>query len=139
MEDPNKSKQPTFNSIFLLFNPTVLTIYSDYFPQNIMYDKRVARGSTYAAMVIPAGQTPDQNKEEAKFKTKRPQVYIFNLFDFRDLQVKINNQIFILIEKYQLQTQSQEGYTWKYKLKGILNNWLTNLMRESKVSAQNSI
>jgi hypothetical protein len=24
-----------------------------------MYDKRVARGSTYAAMVIPAGTNPD--------------------------------------------------------------------------------
>ena len=34
--------------------------YSEYFPQNIMFDKRVARGSTYAAMVIPAGQNPDQ-------------------------------------------------------------------------------
>jgi len=24
-----------------------------------MYDKRIARGSTYAAMVIPAGTNPD--------------------------------------------------------------------------------
>lgn len=28
-------------------------------PQNIMYDKRVVRGSTHAAMVIPAGTYPD--------------------------------------------------------------------------------
>ena len=28
-------------------------------PQNIMIDKRVVRGSTHAAMVIPAGTYPD--------------------------------------------------------------------------------
>ncbi len=32
---------------------------SEYFPQNIMHDKRVVRGSTHAAMVIPAGTYPD--------------------------------------------------------------------------------
>lgn len=54
--------------------------FSDYFPQNIMQDRRVARGSTYAAMVIPAGTNPeamvqDRNKEESKRKsTKRPGV-----------------------------------------------------------------
>jgi len=31
----------------------------DYQPQNIMFDKRVFRGSTNAAMVIPAGTYPD--------------------------------------------------------------------------------
>lgn len=34
-------------------------VYSEYLPQNIMYDRRIARGSTYAAMVIPAGSNPD--------------------------------------------------------------------------------
>ena len=29
-------------------------------PQNIMYDRRVFRGSTNAAMVIPSGSYPDQ-------------------------------------------------------------------------------
>jgi hypothetical protein len=33
--------------------------FRDYFPQNIMHDRRVMRGSTYAAMVIPAGSNPD--------------------------------------------------------------------------------
>ena len=43
-----------------------------------MIDRRVARGSTYAAMVIPAGTNPeamvgDRNKEESKRKSfKRP-------------------------------------------------------------------
>jgi hypothetical protein len=31
----------------------------DYIPQNIAYDKRVFRGSTNAAMVIPSGTYPD--------------------------------------------------------------------------------
>jgi len=31
----------------------------EYYPQNIMYDKRIQRGSTFAAMVIPAGTSPD--------------------------------------------------------------------------------
>ena len=33
--------------------------FSEYYPQNIMQDRRVARGSTYAAMVIPAGTNPE--------------------------------------------------------------------------------
>jgi hypothetical protein len=33
--------------------------FSEYYPQNIMHDRRVARGSTYAAMVIPAGTNPE--------------------------------------------------------------------------------
>lgn len=36
-----------------------LTGCSDYYPQNIMHDKRVQKGNTYAAMVIPAGAYPD--------------------------------------------------------------------------------
>lgn len=31
----------------------------EYYPQNIMHDKRVQKGNTYAAMVIPAGAYPD--------------------------------------------------------------------------------
>jgi hypothetical protein len=46
--------------------------YREYYPQNIMYDKRVFRGSTNAAMVLPAGNYPDQlfdnRKERAKAK-----------------------------------------------------------------------
>jgi len=33
--------------------------YREYYPQNIMYDKRVHRGNSYAAMVIPAGTSHD--------------------------------------------------------------------------------
>ena len=45
-----------------------------------MFDKRVARGSTYAAMVIPAGTNPDAMIMDKKTDTrktksfKRPQV-----------------------------------------------------------------
>ena len=43
---------------------------SEYYPQNIMFDKRVARGSTYAAMVIPAGQNPDAMMTEKRDANK---------------------------------------------------------------------
>ena len=41
-----------------------------------MFDKRVARGSTYASMVIPAGTSPDamvmeKRQEEKKRRTKK--------------------------------------------------------------------
>jgi hypothetical protein len=45
----------------------------DYYPQNIMHDKRIARGSTYAAMVIPAGTNPDamlMDKKQEDLKKK---------------------------------------------------------------------
>jgi hypothetical protein len=45
----------SFSLYSILLFILLIFIFSDYFPQNIMYDKRVARGSTYAAMVIPAG------------------------------------------------------------------------------------
>ena len=35
-------------------------------PTNIMQDRRVARGSTYAAMVIPAGTNPDALQMEKR-------------------------------------------------------------------------
>lgn len=47
--------------------------FREYFPQNIMHDRRIMRGSTYAAMVIPAGQNPDAMvmDKTAKKKTFR--------------------------------------------------------------------
>jgi len=35
-----------------------------------MFDKRIARGSTYAAMVIPAGQNPDAMMTEKRDANK---------------------------------------------------------------------
>ena len=44
----------------------------EYYPQNIMIDKRVVRGSTHAAMVIPAGTYPDALfSNTAKKSTKK--------------------------------------------------------------------
>jgi len=40
-------------------DPYGRTTQDEYYPQNIMHDKRVYRGSTNAAMVIPAGTYPD--------------------------------------------------------------------------------
>jgi hypothetical protein len=36
-----------------------------------MFDKRVARGSTYAAMVIPAGTNPDAMMMDKNATTKK--------------------------------------------------------------------
>jgi hypothetical protein len=36
-----------------------------------MYDRRVARGSTYAAMVIPAGTNPDAMVMDKKHEEKK--------------------------------------------------------------------
>lgn len=33
-------------------------------PQNIMYDRRVVRGNTFAALVIPVNMQPDPNAIE---------------------------------------------------------------------------
>jgi len=40
-------------------------------PQNIMHDRRVVRGSTHAAMVIPAGTYPDNLFGTATGKSKK--------------------------------------------------------------------
>ena len=34
-------------------------MYSKIAPQNIMYDRRVVRGNTFAALVIPVSMQPD--------------------------------------------------------------------------------
>ena len=36
-----------------------LMFYREYVPINIIHDRRIAKGSTHAAMVIPAGTYPD--------------------------------------------------------------------------------
>lgn len=47
------------------------SVFSEYYPQNIMYDKRVHRGNTFAAMVIPAGTNHDTMIMEKKQTQKR--------------------------------------------------------------------
>ena len=69
------------NKILLI---TFFSSYREYFPQNIMHDRRIMRGSTYAAMVIPAGTNPDamvMDKNYPKKRTfKRPTVVSFSYF-----------------------------------------------------------
>lgn len=49
-----------------------LTLFhSEYYPQNIMQDRRIARGNTYAAMVIPAGTNPDALLSEKTMDKKK--------------------------------------------------------------------
>ena len=49
----------------------------EYIPQNIMHDRRIARGSTHASMVIPAGNHPDalflEKKKEQQRRAKLKQ------------------------------------------------------------------
>lgn len=45
----------------------------EYYPQNIMHDKRVQKGNTYAAMVIPAGAYPDTFGSTGKDATSKTQ------------------------------------------------------------------
>ena len=56
-------------SEFLIF----FVMFREYVPSNIMFDKRVYRGSTNAAMVIPAGTYPDnlfQNQKQNNAQMK---------------------------------------------------------------------
>ena len=53
------------------FDPTSNNAFREYFPQNIAYDRRVMRGSTYAAMVIPAGTNPDTMVMEKSMPKKK--------------------------------------------------------------------
>ena len=51
--------------------------FSKVAPQNIMYDRRVVRGNTFAALVIPVNMQPDpaliekQRVEEAYVRQKQ--------------------------------------------------------------------
>ena len=57
-----------------------------------MHDRRIMRGSTYAAMVIPAGTNPDamvMDKNYPKKRTfRRPTVVSFNYSLSYDLIIK---------------------------------------------------
>ena len=54
-------------------DPYGQSVQDEYYPQNTAYDKRVFRGSTNAAMVIPAGTYPDQlfQANKRKYDPKR--------------------------------------------------------------------
>ena len=57
-----------------------LTVFiSEYYPQNIAFDKRVQRGSTFAAMVIPAGTSPDTMVMDKSAPMRRRQVKVSQL------------------------------------------------------------
>jgi hypothetical protein len=55
---------------FLKTNRPFSFFIREYFPQNIMHDRRIMRGSTYAAMVIPAGTNPDTMVMEKNYPRK---------------------------------------------------------------------
>ena len=55
-------------------------LYSKVAPQNLMYDRRVVRGNTFAALVIPVNMQPDpaliekQKMEEAYQRQRRDEI-----------------------------------------------------------------
>ena len=85
-----------------------------------MFDKRVAKGSTYAAMVIPAGTNPDtmmmEKKQEERKKNQTLKVSLIS-YIFREEDSQICQEKYTLTEIYQLQNLSQEEPTLMYKLR----------------------
>ena len=63
-----------------LANFVLFLSYSKVAPQNIMYDRRVVRGNTFAALVIPVNMQPDpaliekQRMEEAYMKQRQEEM-----------------------------------------------------------------
>ena len=60
-----------------------------------MHDRRVMRGSTYAAMVIPAGTNPDamvMEKTQAKKRTFRKTGQVSSLFELTDAGYQENKE-----------------------------------------------
>lgn len=50
--------------------------YSKIAPQNIMYDRRIVRGNTFAALVIPVNMQPEQMSSEKQRRSVYPPVSV---------------------------------------------------------------
>lgn len=48
--------------------PPIPNFYSKIAPQNIMYDRRIVRGNTFAALVIPVNMQPESMTTAKKQK-----------------------------------------------------------------------
>ena len=93
---------------------------------NIMYDKRVVRGNTYAAMIIPASAQQElQRQQEAETqKQSRMQQLKSQMSDepsrevMTPLPVKVARTLkFKLKNSLKLSKTSQKKPTWKRRLK----------------------
>ena len=117
-----------------------------------MHDRRIMRGSTYAAMVIPAGTNPDamvMDKNYPKKRTfKRPTVVSFSYF-IKNLIGFILTSIFIYsplrkpetytqIVKFQLLNQSQVECIWTSKQSHTRKFLQISQQKESKELQLNS-
>ena len=88
-----------------------------------MHDRRIQRGSTYAAMVIPAGTNPDAMVMDKSYPKKRTfrkpgdVSYFFQLkLIFFTNRPPKNQEMYIQIATFQLQSQYLDVFTWKFKL-----------------------
>ena len=56
----------------------IFSVFSKVAPQNIMFDRRVVRGNTFAALVIPVNMQPDpmvmQQQQRIKENKRRRQM-----------------------------------------------------------------
>ena len=113
-----------------------------------MQDRRIARGSTYAAMVIPAGTNPDamvmerRNEDRKRRQFKKPVStftlllltvsYLLNwLFEYR-VQSTLKQSKFIQTETSLPQSQSQAEFMLKCKLNNTLKSSLTSQNKLTK-------
>lgn len=117
-----------------------------------MYDRRVARGSTYAAMVIPAGTNPDammmeRKQEERKKKAGKAHLNVCTIsvitYDDDDNDNDISK--YSVYNRHRLEKRSTPTEisqplspflvvsTWIFRLKSTLSSSLTSLLREKRV------
>ena len=68
----------------------VTALFREYYPQNIMFDKRVHRGNSYAAMVIPAGTSHDTMIME-KRQTQKAQSLRRRTFKSTKVSIRITD------------------------------------------------
>lgn len=61
-----------------LVTDIIFSVFSKVAPQNIMFDRRVVRGNTFAALVIPVNMQPDpmvmQQQQRIKENKRRRQM-----------------------------------------------------------------
>jgi hypothetical protein len=102
-----------------------------------MYDKRVARGSTYAAMVIPAGTNPDAMMMDKKGNETR-KTKSFNRSNHVNLAVinlnrssshLVTDRTSTLTETYPLLSPCPADFTWKCRLRSTWSSSLINHLR----------
>lgn len=73
------------------------SVYSKVAPQNIMFDRRVVRGNTFAALVIPVNMQPDpmvmQQQQRIKENKRRRQMEMIRNQQIEEQKFKEQQQM----------------------------------------------